>query len=322
MDPLLLLIGLSLTGTIGFAAVYAYERVMVPQGVIRDRVAAGRPDAVMRPTSALRDNRRSRFPLVDALPLSPAARERMDAELDRAGKPLKVSEYLGMRLVSGVLFALLGAAAAARLGGPAPVLILCAAAGVFAGWMLPRMWLRHATSRRLAQMEEALPRALTAIAKSLRAGTGLLQALAYAAEETPAPLGEELQSTLRDLQLGADPAETFSALADRVGSRDLDIAVTAIIIQRTVGGNLSEILTNVTSTIYERVQLQREVKVLTARQRLTAFLIAALPVLVAVAFIGLHPDMGTLLVNTVAGRISLAIGLAFEALGIFLIWRL
>jgi tight adherence protein B len=150
----------------------------------------------------------------------------------------------------------------------------------------------------------------------------LLQALAYAASETPAPLGAELQQTMRDLQLGADPGITFAALSERVGNADLDIAVTAIVIQRNVGGNLSEILANVTHTIRERVKVQTEVRVLTARNRLQANLVAALPVLVAIAFIGINPDTGKLLYETNAGRIALTSGIVFELIGLWLIRRL
>jgi tight adherence protein B len=149
-----------------------------------------------------------------------------------------------------------------------------------------------------------------------------LQALAYAASETPAPLGSELQQTLRDLQLGADPGATFAALSERVGNADLDIAVTAILIQRNVGGNLSEILANVTKTIRERAKIQAEIRVLTSRQRLQANLVAALPVLVAVSFTLLNPDLGRLLFETAAGRIALAIGIGFELAGLWLIRRL
>src|SRR5262249_23161475 len=153
-------------------------------------------------------------------------------------------------------------------------------------------------------------------------GTGLLQALAYSANETPDPLGLELRGALRDLQLGADPDDVFTHLAERVGSSDMDIAATAIIIQRTIGGDLSEILTNVTNTIREREELRGEIRVLTARQRLTAMLISMIPVLLAGVFLLLNRDMGELLFTRVAGQIAFAVGVGFELFGIWLIRRL
>ncbi|MQA00921.1 MAG: hypothetical protein GEU80_16645 [Dehalococcoidia bacterium] len=202
---------------------------------------------------------------------------------------------------------------------PTSVSVLAAFALLLIGWLIPRWWVSRKRAQRLEAVEKQLPNALTTLAKSLRAGTGLIQALDYTAQETPEPLGAELEQTLRELRLGANAEDAFAELSARVGSNDLDIAVTAIVIQRTVGGNLSEILTNVSNTIRERAKLYGEIKVLTSRQKLTGNLMALIPVLIAVAFIGLNPDLGRLLIDTVPGRIALAIGMAFEVFGLFLI---
>jgi Flp pilus assembly protein TadB len=163
----------------------------------------------------------------------------------------------------------------------------------FGGWFAPGLVLSRRRNRRLAAIEKQLPEALTAMAKSLRAGSGILQALEYAAAETPSPLGPELAAVMRDLQLGADAEELFRGLSERVGSPDLDIAVTGIVIQRTVGGNLSEVLNQVTATIRERAELQSEIRALTAQQRLSANFAAALPVFVAVVVTLMRPEIGT-----------------------------
>lgn len=114
----------------------------------------------------------------------------------------------------------------------------------------------------------------------------------------------------------------FGALSERIGRPDLDIAVTAIVIQRTVGGNLAEILTKVTETIRERAKLYGEVRVLTAQQRLTGNLVALIPLLVALGFFAFKPELGKLLIETTAGQIALAIGIAFELVDLWLIRRL
>jgi tight adherence protein B len=235
---------------------------------------------------------------------------------------MKVNEYLGLRLactVAGCVIALFLVKRADLAHGLIDGLI--AAGAAFMGWMLPRLALDRARQKRLERIEEQLPDALMSVAKSLRAGSGLLQALAYAANETPAPLGPELQSTIRDLQLGVEAEDAFADLSARVGSPDLDIAVTAIVIQRTVGGNLSEILTNVTNTIRERANLYREVRVMTTRQRTTANLVAVVPVIIAVFMLVVNPTMFELLTQTTPGRIGLAVGIFFEILGIILIRR-
>jgi tight adherence protein B len=247
----------------------------------------------------------------------------MSRELGQAGVALRVGEYLLIRLVCLIGFGLAGWLVLQRLGvegfGFEAVTTLAFAV---AGWLLPRIYISRKRQSRLQRIEAQLPDALTAIAKSLRAGSGILQGLAFAAHETPAPLGPELQSALRDLRLGAEAEDVFASLSERVGSHDLDIAVTAIDIQRTVGGNLAEILTNVTNTIRERAALQREIRVLTAQQRLTTNLISLIPVAVAGAFIAINPELGDLLIHTTPGQIALGVGIALELIGVMAVSRL
>lgn len=320
MEPLLLAIGLAAGGSVALVALYIYSEWAVPRTAVRSRIDRGH-DLAFNPAGVLRRSRR-RIPFVDILPVSPEGLERTQLRLERAGMSWRVREFLALRIGLGGGLALVAGIALA-VAGLAPVgAILLAFVVLVIGWALPSMYVSRRTKRRLIRVEEQLPDALTAIAKSLRAGSGLLQAIAFAADETPAPLGTELRATLRDLQLGADPVEVFDALSRRVGSPDLDIAVTAIVIQRTVGGNLSEILANVTATIRERAKIQREVRVLVTRQMLQANLTAALPVVMAVLFIAITPDIGGALLDTTAGNIALGIALACEVMGIVAVRRL
>ena len=323
MDVMLLLIGVCIAGSVALAASYSYERVVGPRRTISARLAPAHVATGIVPRSGLRAGARSRLPFVDRLPISPEARERMRIELQRAGDPLSVNEYQGLQTGLALGLGFVGVVLMSVFDGmPVWFGLLLMLGFMLIGWRLPRTFLNRAKSRRQNQIADQLPGALTAMAKSLRAGTGLLQALAYAASETPAPLGAELQQTMRDLQLGADPGMTFAALSERVGNPDLDIAVTAILIQRNVGGNLSEILANVTRTIRERVKIQAEIRVLTARHRLQGNIVAALPVAVAVAFILMNPETGSLLYETNVGRIALSAAFAFELFGLWMIRRL
>jgi tight adherence protein B len=255
--------------------------------------------------------------------MSQEARDHTVLELVRAGLALRVGEYVAIRLATAVVVSALSVLVLSLVGvQPGVVKFFLALVGLGVGWLLPRLYVSRRANKRLEQVEKQLPHALTSMGKALRAGAGLLQALAYAADETPAPLGPELQTTLRDLQLGAEADDVFEALKERVGSRDLNIAVTAIVVQRTVGGNLSEILGNVTNTIRERAKIAGEIRVLTARQRITSNLIAILPILVAIAFLAINREMGKLLFTTLLGQIALGFSLALEVFGIWLIRRL
>ncbi len=316
MDPTVVSVGVLFGGFVALLTYY-WGHTLAPGRLVRarlgDQSATGNNLA-----PALRDVS-GRVPLVNRLPLSAAAQARMDAALDRAGIPLRVSEYLALRVMACLGGSALGILVTRAFGLPVWFAALGTLSLLVFAWVWPDRWVESRRRRRVAQVESQLPDALTLLAKSLRAGAGLIQAIGFAAEETPSPLGPELARALRDLRLGADTEGVFLELSQRVGSPDLDIAVTAIIIQRSVGGNLAEILTNVVRTIREREHLRREVAVLTSRQRLTARMMAAMPVVIAVAFTWLNPDAGLLLVNTFAGQVALGVGVAFEVLGLILI---
>jgi len=318
----LLLIGLAVFGAVSVAASYAIQVATADRTAMRTRLTpAGKLTPVGRPL--LRSTGRSRFPLADILPISREARGRLQVELERAGQPLRVGEFLALRLGFAVVFALGAGMGMASAGDPPRWLVVASPlVGMLVGWAIPGSYLGWRQKSRQRKIEGQLAGALTSIVKSLRAGSGLLQALAYAGDQTPDPLGGELRSALRSLQLGAEAEQVFSDLGRRIGSRDMDIAITAILIQRSVGGNLSEILSNVVNTIRERNELAGEIRVLTSRQRLTSWMVAALPVIVAALFILLNPDIGTLLFSSTAGVITLIIAGGFEVLGIWIIRRL
>jgi tight adherence protein B len=317
MSPLLLLIGITLTGAIGLVLVYAHATLLAPRQIARGRIVAGRTRNEQ--SEALRDDLESRIPLLRLLPFDKASREKTQLELERSGVDLRVNEYLAIRLGLASAGPIAGGLAYSLASLTNPLVLVALTLGpAILGWTLPRAFLAFVRRRRAQLIEYQLQAGLLSLAKSLRTGTGLMTALAYAADESPAPLGPELRTTMRELELGRDASDAFTALARRVDIPDLDIAVTAILIQRQVGGNLSEILTNVSETVRERFELRREIRVVTARQKLSANLTSLLPVLVGGAFILITPGLGDLLINSTAGRIALTIGLGFEVVGIAL----
>lgn len=317
MELIPLLSGLFTGLAVALAAYYGLSRWLAHRQMLARRVR--REVSPVGELTVLLRQERARAIL---LPLSAKAKDQLQDQLEQAGWRLRPEEFAVLRLGVALLGGLVGLLAAGRLGAWGIQLLLGAVPGFLVGWVVPGWYLAYSRERRLRMIEKQLPDALTAMAKSLRAGLGILQAVNYVAQETPPPLGTEFQNLLRDLQLGIEAEEAFAALAKRVGSEDLQIAVTAIIIQRTIGGNLAEILMNVTNTIRERARLQAEVRALTARQRLTTNIAAAIPVIVGIAFMILNPKLTDLLINTTEGRISLAIGVFFELLGIWLVRRL
>lgn len=320
MDPTFLLLAIALTvaGSVGLLTFLAYQKLANRTRETASRIERSRSAA----DASLLQQRRS-IPLSNLLPLSKESEERVSLALTRAGWRLRVNEYLSLRLASAVTAGVVGFLLLISLDlGPAVLRPFIALLMAVVGWMLPRFLLARARKKRLARIEAQLGDGLLAIAKSLQAGSGFLQALAHAAEETPAPLGAELQRTLRELHLGGEAEEVFLQLAERIGSPDVDIVVTAIVIQRTSGGNLSEILFNVSNTIRERYKIKEEVLTLTSAQRLTANMVALLPPLMVLAFMWMDPHFAKLLTGTGIGQIALAIGITFELIGYWMIRRL
>ncbi|HET7737214.1 MAG TPA: hypothetical protein VFK32_01435, partial [Tepidiformaceae bacterium] len=213
MDPALAIIALLLAGSFSLLGVYVVEALDRPSRVVRRRIA--RNDDPRPPGLALLRVHTSGLPIVERLPLSLEARERMFEELRLAGQPMRVSEYLALRLASALIVGFTGAIVALRFSSEPVALLVVALGAAVIGWMLPRAWLNGQRKKRQETIERQLGDALMSMAKALRAGAGLLQALAYAGDETPDPLGGELRAVLSELQLGADPDIVFSDLSRR-----------------------------------------------------------------------------------------------------------
>ena len=142
--------------------------------------------------------------------------------------------------------------------------------------------LRAALRKRTERMREQLPDVLTILASSLRAGHSFMQALDAVAREIPQPAATEFQRVVAEIRLGRSTDDALEALSERVGSSDFKWAVLAVNIQREVGGNLAEILDNVADTLRERAQMRRQIRVLTAEGRLSAWVLTLLPLGIAV----------------------------------------
>lgn len=319
---ILLLIALSTTAAVSLFALGLLQQANSARLAVGRRIEPPPPGGAMLPPPEVRVRARSGSGILSRLPLSSESAIRLEASLTRGSVNLTPSEFVSIRLLIALAGLLVVALLVRAFGAPGIGVALAAAAGFGLGWFAVGRWLKRRQQQRLRLIEAQIPEALTSIAKSLRAGTGILQALTYAAEETDAPLGLEMQSMLNDLRLGGDPADAFQALAERTGSADLDLAVTAIVVQRTVGGNLAEILGNVASTVRDRAAFKREVMVLTSRQRLTANLMAAVPVAIAVLFLGTNRDLADRLLTTAPGLVGLAVGVFFELLGLVLVRKL
>jgi len=230
--------------------------------------------------------------------------ERWTFDLERAGLRLRAGEYLLLRLM---LAAIVGAIVlgVGRSLGPAilPLAIVVAAPA----FMVPAFWVSARIRGRIKKIERQLVETITLIENALRAGFAFSQGIDVAAERIGPPMSLELNRLLLDVSLGASMEDALHAMNDRIRSDDLDMVITAILIQRTTGGNLAEVLHNVTETIRDRERIKGEINTMTAQQRLTGRILTFYPIVIGGVVFLINPKMTSLLWTTGPGLALLAV---------------
>lgn len=236
---------------------------------------------------------------------------------------LRVSEYIALRLLSAVV-----------VGGIVFFLfdnvLVFALIGGLLGSFIPLMYLNFAAKRRLRSFEDQLSQTLNLWVNALRSGYSVLQSMEAIATELPAPVSVEFERVVQEVRLGLSVPQALNNMLKRMPSEDLDLVITAVNIQREVGGNLAEVLDTISFTIRERVRIKGEIRTLTAQGRLSGWIISLLPI--ALAFILLlinAPYMSQLWVREdpmvgpiPCGWLVIGVGLITMAIGIFLVQRI
>jgi len=197
----------------------------------------------------------------------------MARDLARADLKLRPAEYIAAIIISGVGVGIVG-------GILARALAFSFVAGI-GGLFIPIFYVRSRQSARLHSFEAQLPDMVNLTVNSLRAGYSIMQALEAVSKEMPAPISLEMRRVVQEIQLGISLEVALDNLLRRVASADLKLMVTAMNIQREVGGNLAEILDTISFTIRERIRIKGEIRVLTAQQRITGYMIGMVPFVLA-----------------------------------------
>ncbi|MBI2914858.1 MAG: type II secretion system F family protein [Firmicutes bacterium] len=237
-----------------------------------------------------------------------------ETELQKAGILLKGSEFLALNLTT----ALSGAALFSLVGGnPAGI-----AAGGMLGMLLPQLYVRRKQRTRIALLNTQIGDTLVMVANSIKAGYSFLQSVEMVARESRPPIAEEFARALREMSLGLTTEEALRSMENRVGSDDLELALTAVLIQRQVGGNLAEILETIAQTIRERVRIKGEIRTLTAQGRISGIIISMLPVGISL-FMGIvNPRYMGLLFTTPIGQALLGMGVMGQVIGAVVIRKI
>jgi len=189
--------------------------------------------------------------------------------------------------------------------------IIAAAAGA----LLPFLVIRHKRNRRFYKFEELLPEAIDMLGRAIRAGHPLSAGLKMVAEEATEPVASEFRRTHEEHRFGLAFEDAMLAMADRVRIVDVRILVTAILIQREVGGNLAEVLDNLAGVIRARFTIRRQLRVYTAQGRFSGYVLAVLPIAVGAAIYSLNPPYIKLLFTDPLGKLLVIVAVIFQLIG-------
>jgi tight adherence protein B len=217
-----------------------------------------------------------------------------------------VAEYFAL-----IFIATLALGTVAYFLQPNPV---SAIIGAVVGFFLPRFYVKRQQGVRLQKFNDQLGDMLNLMVNGLRAGYSTTQAMEAVSKELPAPIRDEFHRVVQEMQIGIPMERALENLLRRIPSEDLDFVVTAINVQREVGGNLSEILDTISFTIRERVRIKGEIRTMTAQVRTSGIVLAMIPVFLTIALWFISPEYigsffdrgafcGWLAVGTVVGMI-------------------
>ena len=234
--------------------------------------------------------------------------------LQRAGIPMLGSEFILLEIISGALT------------GVFVYMITInrqlALAGIFITPTVIWLLILIRINKRRNAFTEQLSDCLTTVANALRAGYSFQQAMDIIAKEMEPPISEEFAHVTQDVSMGINLDDSLEQMARRVESSDFDLVVTAVLIQREIGGNLAQVLDQISDTINERIRMKREISALTAQGRMSAMVLLALPFATGVAMYFLNHDHFMILFEDPMGKMAMVVAIIMEIIGIFVIKRI
>ncbi len=209
--------------------------------------------------------------------------DRISRSLARADLKMKPGEYVLVQFLSAFAVALVGFFIA---GKSFPLALL----GAIMGFFLPGIYVKQQQSKRLIKFNDQLGDMLNLMVNGLRAGYSTAQAMEAVSRELPTPICDEFRRVIQEMQLGISMEQSLDNLLRRIPSDDLDLVITAINVQREVGGNLAEILDTISYTIRERVRIKGEIRVLTSQVLYSGRFLSMLPVILIMILYVLNRD--------------------------------
>jgi tight adherence protein B len=240
--------------------------------------------------------------------------KRLENDLAMSGILIRPSEFL----LIWITMALLPSSSIFIFSGN----IIFALLFLFIGVFIPPFYVNHKRVKRVELFEQQLVDAIGIMSSCLKAGLTFQQALVSIATEMPDPISEEFSRVVKELKLGSTIETSLTRLSDKINSQNFMMIVSAILIQRQTGGNLSEILTNISGTIKERFKLKNEIKVLTATARTSGIVVGLMPVFIIIFFLLFNPSYVTMFFDSNLGISMVIAAIVMELIGFLIIRKI
>ncbi len=285
------------------------RRRLAAADAARERLS---PSSRLDGVTILRDTRASGIGLLDRLLRGRSLTTWLESEIRRSGSDRKVGEFI----LATLLASSVGATIGQRVG--VPIMLLLAVLG----GAVPFWWIRRRQALRQRKFEAQLPDAIDMLVNALRAGYSLQAAMEFVGREIPEPLGPEFARVYEEQRFGVEARTALVGLQERVGTGDVKMLVTSLLIQRETGGNLAEILTNIANLMRERVAFRGLLATLVAEPKMSARLLAAMPPAMFFVLLFLNPTYMSPLLTTPGGNMILVYAALSVVAGFFLMTRI
>lgn len=240
--------------------------------------------------------------------------KKLEIDLLKSDIPVTVEELLVIKMLTSSTFALLAYALSKDFVIVIFLFILV--------WNIPKVIISHRKKERVKSFNEQLNEGTMIISNSLKAGYSFLQAIAAVSEETKDPFAKEFKKLLKEMSLGISEDIALNNMLNRMESEDLRLIVNAILIQKDIGGNLSEILDNISDTIRERQKIQNELKTLTAQGRLSAIIVMLIPLFIGISLYLTNKEYIMVLFTTPLGLGMVGSAFVSQIIGLIIIRKI
>lgn len=314
---LIALVVFAVVAVVAFGAFSFVDQRNARARLIKERLANERkaPElAAEEELALLRDEQLSEIPVLDTLLRRSARVSDLQKMLSQAGMEQRAGNFLGLSAIAGVGTCIVAYFFSNR--------VEVAWFGLLIGFILPYFYVSIRRKKRFDKFEELFPEAIDTLARAVRAGHAFTTALEMITSEIAEPIAGEFRQLYEEQKFGMPVRDALMNLTERVPLVDVKFFVTAVMLQRETGGNLAEILDNLSYVIRERFKIQRQVRVYTAQGRLTMALLMGMPPIIVVAMLLLNPGFIRPLFADPIGHTLLVAGITLQTVGYFVIRKI